>query len=96
MKKELKNKMILVENQRAIHYWEIGQWIFKEVQAEEERAEYGKQLIKNLSKEIEPLYGSGYSYRQLYLFLQFCKTFPIVNTVCSQLNWSQYKLLIRI
>ena len=57
MKKELKNKMILlediktlivtaqskvvktVENQRAIYYWEIGQRIFKEVQAEEERVE---------------------------------------------------------
>jgi len=85
-----------VENQRAVHYWEIGQRIFKEVQGEEERSEYGKQLIKNLSKEIEPLYGSGYSYRQLYLFLQFYKTFPIVNALRSQLNWFQYKLLIRI
>ncbi len=51
---------------------------------------------KNLSKEIEPLYGSGYSYRQLYLFLQFYKTFPKVNALRSLLNWSQYKLLIRI
>jgi predicted nuclease of restriction endonuclease-like (RecB) superfamily len=91
------NKVVrTVENERAIHYWEVGERIFKEVQGEEDRAEYGKQLIKNLSKEIEPLYGSGYSYRQLYLFLQFYKVFPIVNTLCSQLNWSQYKLLIRI
>ena len=37
---------------------------------------------------------SDYSYRQLYLFLQFYKTFPKVNTLCSQLNWSQYQLYL--
>lgn len=85
-----------VENQRVLLYWSIGKRIFKEEQEGKERAEYGKQLIRTLAKEIEPLYGSGYSYRQLYLFLQFYKTFPIVNALRSQLNWTQYKLLIRI
>jgi len=85
-----------IDNHRVMHYWEVGQRIFEEEQEGNKRAEYGKQLIKNLSKEIEPFYGSGYSYRQLYLFLQFYKTFPIVNALRSQLNWFQYKLLIRI
>jgi len=85
-----------VDSQRVLLYWHIGQRIFEEVQGGEARAEYGKSLIKNLSNELEPLYGSGYSFRQLYLFVQFYKTFPIVNTLYSQLNWSQYKLLIRI
>ncbi len=86
----------VVDFERVRLYWSIGEKIVKEEKRGEERAEYGTQLIKNLSKELEPLYGSGYSYRQLYLFVQFYKTFPIVNTVRSQLNWSQYKLLIRI
>ncbi len=87
-----KQKVIrTVDNQRVNLYWHIGQRIFKEEQERKERAEYGKQLIKNLSNEIEPLYGSRYSYRQLYLFLQFYKTFPKVNTLYSELNWSQYK-----
>ncbi|MDD2567862.1 MAG: DUF1016 N-terminal domain-containing protein [Thiovulaceae bacterium] len=85
-----------VDFQRVLLYWNIGKRIFEEVQGGEARAEYGKSVIKNLSSELEPVYGSGYSFRQLYLFVQFYKTFPIVNTVCSQLNWSQYKLLIRI
>ena len=85
-----------VDNQRVTLYWHIGQRIFEEEQEGKERAEYGKQLIKNLSKEIEPLYGSGYSVRQLELMRQFYRVFPITNTLCSQLNWSQYKLLIRI
>jgi len=85
-----------VDTQRVVLYWNIGKRIFEEIQEGKERAEYGKQVIKTLSADLEPLYGTGYSYRQLYLFLQFYKTFPIVNTLCSQLNWSQYKLLIRI
>lgn len=85
-----------VDNQRVILYWSIGKRIFEEEQAGQERAQYGKQLLKNLSKEIEPLYGSGYSVRQLELMRQFYRIFPIANTLCSQLNWSQYRLLIRI
>ena len=85
-----------VDFQRVILYWQIGEKIFNEIQNKQNRAEYGKKLIRNLAKELEPKYGSGYSYRQLYLFLQFYKVFPIVNTLYSQLSWSHYKLLIRI
>ena len=53
-------------------------------------------LIKNLAKEIEPQYGSGFGIRQLELSRQFYRTCPNANTLCSQLNWSQYKLLIAI
>jgi len=92
-----KQKVIrTVENHRVIHYWEIGQRIFKEEQHGKDRAEYGNYLIKNLSKEIKPIYGSGYSIRQLELMRQFYRTFPIANALRSQLNWFQYKLLIRL
>jgi len=92
-----KEKVIhTIENQRVTLYWNIGERIFEEEQEKRERAEYGKYLIKNLSKEIKPLYGSGYSIRQLELMRQFYRTFPITNALHSQLNWSQYKLLIRI
>ncbi len=85
-----------VNFERVLLYWSIGERIFEEEQSGKDRAEYGKQLIKNLSKGLEADFGSSYSYRQLYLFLQFYKIFPIVNAVCSQLNWAQYKLLTRI
>jgi len=85
-----------VDTQRVILYWNIGKRIVEELQDGKDRADYGKQIIKTLSLDLEPIYGSGYSYRQLYLFLQFFKSFPIVNALRSQLNWTQYKLLIRI
>jgi predicted nuclease of restriction endonuclease-like (RecB) superfamily len=85
-----------VDFQRVLLYWNIGKRIFEEVQGGEARAEYGKSVIKNLSSELEPVYGSGYGVRQLELMRQFYRIFPIANTLYSQLNWSQYKLLIRI
>ena len=85
-----------VDNQRVILYWSVGKRIYEELQSGKDRADYGKQVIKNLSLDLEPVYGSGYSYRQLYLFLQFFKVFPIVNALHSQLNWTQYRLLIRL
>jgi len=86
----------VVDFERVLLYWNIGKRIYEEVQGGDDRAEYGKAIIKNLSDELEPTYGSGYSYRQLYLFVQFNKVFPIVNALRSQLSWTQYKLLLRI
>lgn len=85
-----------VDTQRVILYWNIGKRIVQELQDGKDRADYGKQIIKTLSTDLEPIYGSGYSVRQLELMRQFYRTFPNTNAVCSQLNWSQYKLLIRI
>ena len=85
-----------VDFQRVLMYWHIGKSIFEEEQHGKERADYGDYLIKNLAEELEPEYGSGFSYRQLYFCLQFYQTFPIVNALRSQLNWSQYRLLLRI
>ena len=76
--------------------WHIGKFIFEDEQKGKERADYGKYLIKYLSKNLEPVYGGSYSTRNLYLFIQFYKAFPIVNELRSQLNWSQYRLLSRI
>ena len=81
---------------RVQMYWSIGKRIFEKEQQGKERAEYGKYLIRNLAKGIEPEYGSGFSVRQLEMCRQFYRTYPIANTLCAQLNWSQYKLLIAI
>src|SRR5665647_3496061 len=85
-----------VEFYRVQMYWKVGERIFNEEQLGKERADYGTYLIRNLAKEIEPEFGSGFSYRQLNWCRQFYRTFPIVSAVRTQLNWSQYKMLISI
>ncbi len=91
------NKVVRsVDFQRVLLYWSIGERIFKEEQGGKDRAEYGKGMIKKLSNEIEPLFGSSYSIRQLELMRKLYRIFPITNALRSQLNWAQYKLLTRI
>ncbi|MDE5957032.1 MAG: PDDEXK nuclease domain-containing protein [Muribaculaceae bacterium] len=81
---------------RVQMYWQIGRRIVEEEQGGQARAEYGKSLIKNLAKEIEPEFGSGFGQRQLERARQFYIEFPIASTLRTQFNWSQYKLLIGI
>ena len=103
----LKDARIIIETAKtnAIHsvdfcrvqmYWNLGRRIFEEEQGGKERAEYGKYIIKNLSLELVKEYGSGFSERQLKFCRQFYRVYPIGNALRSQLNWSQYRMLIQI
>ncbi|UOE42126.1 PDDEXK nuclease domain-containing protein [Chryseobacterium suipulveris] len=85
-----------VDHERTLMYWHIGKRIFEEEQNGEDRAEYGTQLIKSISKSLQSEYGSGFSYRQLNLYRQFYRTFPIVHALHAQLSWTQYKFLLRV
>lgn len=85
-----------VDQARVVMYWNIGKRIFEKEQQGKERADYGAFLLETLSKNLAPVYGSGFSVRQLEICRKFYRTYPIANTLCSQLNWSQYKLLIAI
>ncbi len=81
---------------RVQMYWQMGKRIFEEEQQGKERADYGTYLIKNLAKQLEPEYGSGFSVRQLERSRQFYRLYPIATALRTQLNWSQYKMLISI
>lgn len=81
---------------RVQMYWSLGKRILEEEQDGKERADYGTYLLKKLSRELVPEFGSGFSYRQLAFCRQFYKTYPIVNALRSQFNWTQYRLLIQI
>lgn len=85
-----------VDNERTIMYWSIGKRIFEEEQQGKDRADYGTYLIKFLSEQLQPEYGTGFSVRQLERYRQFYRTFPIATTLWTQLSWSQYKLLLAV
>ena len=91
-----KNAVRSVDFNRVLMYWNLGHRIFEEEQQGKKRADYGTYLTKELSRRLVPEYGSGFSIRQLELCRQFYRTHPIANTLRSQLNWSQYRMLIQI
>nr|WP_314838515.1 PDDEXK nuclease domain-containing protein [uncultured Flavobacterium sp.] len=85
-----------VDNERTLMYWHIGQRIFEEEQNGKDRADYGTYLIKFLSQQLQPEYGSGFSVRQLERYRQFYRMFPIASALRTQLSWTQYKFLLVI
>lgn len=85
-----------VDNERTLMYWYIGQRIFEEEQEGKDRADYGTYLIKFLSQQLLPEYGSGFSVRQLERYRQFYPMFPIASALRTQLSWTQYKFLLAI
>lgn len=82
----------------TLMYWQIGQRINQEVLAGE-RADYGKQVISTLAKQLNHEFGRGFSEKQLRRMMQFAEVFPdqeIVATLWRQLSWSHFKLLISL
>ena len=77
-------------------YWALGERIFCEEQDQNDRAEYGTYMLKNLADKMETEFGSGFSYRQLAFCRQFYRAYPNMNALRSQFNWYQYRLLIQI
>jgi predicted nuclease of restriction endonuclease-like (RecB) superfamily len=90
------NAIRSVNHERVLMYWQIGKVIFEEEQGGKDRARYGEFLIKSISQELQPQFGSGFSVRQLEMCRQFYRVWPIANTLCSQFSWSHYRLLVRI
>ena len=80
-------------------YWEIGRRIVEEEQNGKERAEYGKEIVKNLSKELTEEFGKGYSYRTLREIRQFYLMFSDFEkwrTVSAKLTWSHFQKVLRV
>lgn len=81
--------------------WLIGYRIAEEELGGDNRAEYGANIIKKLSKELTEKYGKGFTKSNLYSFYSFYKTYPKIFQTTSgkseiQLSWSHYAILSRI
>ncbi len=65
------NVIRTVNSEMVLAYWHIGQEIVQELQKGKNRAEYGKQIIKELSVKLNKKYGKGFSSTNLWYFRQF-------------------------
>lgn len=74
-------------------YWNVGRLIV-EAQGGKEKAKYGDKLLKEWADTLTKEYGKGYNVTNLKRFRQFYLTFPFVDTVCHQLNWSVIRTLL--
>ncbi|WP_290766643.1 PDDEXK nuclease domain-containing protein [Fibrobacter sp. UBA4297] len=91
-----KNAVRSVNFCRVQMYWNLGKRIFEEEQHGKKRADYGAYIVKSLAERLEAEYGSGFGIRQIERARQFFLLYPIASALRTQLNWSQYKMLIAI
>jgi len=80
-------------------YWNIGRIIVEDELNGNERADYGKQIIKELSQKLILEYGNGFSERNLRRMKQFYKMFieiEIVATLSPKFSWSHFVEFIKI
>ena len=108
LKEARKSIVQTVNKTMVVTYFEIGKLIIEEEQNGKERAEYGKQIIKELSARLSIEFGKGFSITNLKQMRTFYLTYSKGQTVSAesderivqyynfQLSWSHYLFLMRI
>ena len=87
-----RQNVVRVVNQTMIYtYFEIGRIIVEEEQQGKDRAEYGKQVLKELSAKLTKEFGKGFSVENLDRMRFFYKTYatqisstPLTNSENSE------------
>lgn len=89
---------VVINAEITMLYWQVGDRIQTEI-LKRQRAEYGKQVITELSQHLTQTYGKGWSERQLRYCILIAEVFPdreILHTLCAKLSWSHLKLVMGI
>lgn len=97
--KEARNNVVRTINQTMVTtYFEIGRMIVEEEQNGKDRAKYGENLLRELSKTLTLEFGKGFSGTNLKQMRQFYLAYSISQTVSDEFNlsWSHYLKLMRI
>jgi predicted nuclease of restriction endonuclease-like (RecB) superfamily len=77
-------------------YWNIGRIICEYEQSAPDRADYGKQTLKELSRELTKEFGKGFSVSNIQFMRRFYQSYQIQQTVSVKLSWSHYCELLTI
>ena len=85
-----------VNNTMLLAYWNVGRIIVENEQNGNIKAEYGKQIMKELSKELRKILGSGFSVSNLFNMRKLYVTYPKFQTLSGKLSWSHYCELLSI
>lgn len=77
-------------------YWNVGRIICEYEQTLPERADYGRQTLRAVSKELTKEFGKGFSVSNIQFMRRFYQTYQIQQTVSVKLSWSHYCELLSI
>jgi hypothetical protein len=77
-------------------FWKIGRRVNEEI-LQNHRADYGKQIVVTLARQLTGKYGRNFEERSLRRMIQFTEQFQdieIVPTLSTQLSWSHFVELL--
>ncbi len=77
-------------------YWHVGRLIIEDEQQGKSRANYAKQVLKQLSVVLTTEFGKGFDISNLRRMRLLYQEFSIQGTLCPELSWSHYRKLITI
>jgi len=89
------NAALAVNTQLLDANWQTGRYIVEFEQDGNIRAEYGKQLINRLAKDLTVKRGKGFSRSNLIYMRKLYICFPKSETLSHQLTWSHYFELLK-
>lgn len=85
-----------VNNELLTAYWNIGRIIVEYEQNGDVKAQYGKQLLKRLSKELTDELGKGFSVSNLQYMRRFFLSYQKQQTLSVKLSWSHYCEILNV
>ena len=77
-------------------YWQVGDRIRREILSQK-RADYGKQIVSALGRQLELEFGRGFAEKSLRHMIRFAEAFPdaqIVSALLRELSWTHFKSII--
>jgi predicted nuclease of restriction endonuclease-like (RecB) superfamily len=98
LKRAQRSVIQTVNNTMVLTYFEIGRIIVNEEQSGKERADYGQQLVDELSERLTNEFGKGFSATNIKQMRSFYLKYSKSQTVSDEFNlsWSHYLKLMRI
>ena len=91
-----KNIVRNVNTEMLSAYWNIGRLIVEDEQKNQERAQYGEQTLKHISKRLKAELGNGFSISNLQFMRRLFLSYPNQQTLSVKLSWSHYCELLTI
>jgi len=87
-----------INSELTLLYWKVGERISREI-LREKRAEYGKEIVVSLSRQLVEDYGNGFSVPNLSRMVRLAEYFPkekILSTLSKELSWSHFVEILQV
>lgn len=82
-----------VNSALVLLYWRVGTRIRQDI-LKEKRADYGRQIVSAVGRELTDEFGQGFSEKSLWHMIRFAEVFPdekIVSALRRELSWTHFR-----